>query len=134
MSASRRCVELVLYLPQESSGSPTDKAGQALGAPVEAAVDRDPAEVAPLGSGPGVTGLFDGIIVKRGNLVLAHALGRKPGGDVLVTKPFDIGENLVGPGAGNRAARLKRIAPQQDAGLTQADVQPIGQYHQAGGS
>jgi len=80
LSASRRCVELVLYLPQESSGSPTDKAGQALGAPVEAAVDRDPAEVAPLGSGPGVTGLFDGIIVKRGNLVLAHALGRKPGG------------------------------------------------------
>jgi len=68
-----------------------------------------------LGDRPLIAGLLDGIVVEGGDLALAHAFGRKPGGNVDVAEPLDVGEDLVGARAGDGAGGFEGVADQDDA-------------------
>src|SRR3954463_13863533 len=115
--AARACTGRVSHPPQGAFAEPRQEARPALRMPVQSVLDRDLAEAYGFRHRPGVASLLDRIVVEGSDLVRVHALGRKPGGDMDVAELGDVGEHLVGAGAGNRAGVRKGVADQDDAGL-----------------
>src|SRR3954464_6300503 len=106
----------------EAAAEPDDEPRPALRLPADALVDRHRAIAVRLGGGPFVAGLLDRIVVEGRDLVLGHAIGRKPCRNMDVAEPLDVRENLVGTGAGDGAGGPEGVADEDDAGLLIAGV------------
>ena len=98
--------------------SQAKKAQRPLHLKTQAAVDRN----RPPSRRPFVAGRLDGIVIEGRVLVLGHAVGRRLGRNMRVAQPLDVGEDLVGAGAADRAGDLEGLAGQHVAGLELAGV------------
>src|SRR5882757_4427758 len=78
--------------------------------PGEPGVGRQRAQVMRLGGRVLVAGLLHRIVVEGRDLVRRHAVAGEPARDVDVAEPLDVGEHLVGAGAGRRAGGAEGVA------------------------
>src|SRR4051794_18224872 len=115
----RNCLprKLLLDRPRHALSEPHEKPRPAPGAPRQAVVNRQRAEMIGFCKTSRLAFQLVRIAVEAGNLVRAHAVGRQPLRDMDVAQALDVGEHLCGAGSCRRAGGREGIADQHDSRL-----------------